>query len=126
MGQIGTDRKLELVRRVRLEQHQNRNTLSNREYLLYGKPRQPTPKSELYGLEAAALAGAPKEKAGQLDAKPLKSFKMRLLIAVILFAVYIFIDQAGLSLWRIDSASIHGFINNGFDELTGYFTDLIN
>jgi hypothetical protein len=125
MSAIGTDRKLELIRRVRMEQHQNRNTLSNREYLLYGKPRPLHAKGELYGLEATT-AGTLPEKNDALDGNMLKSFKFRLIIAVVLFAAYVFIDQANITILGVDAAKIHGMINDGFDVLAGFFADVVN
>jgi len=117
---------LDLIRQVRMEQHQNRNTLSNREYLLYGKPRPLTVKSELYGLEATATAGTLPDRNQTIDGKVLKSFKIRLLIAVALFAVYVFIDQVNINIFGINAIKIHELINNGFEGLTGYFVDLLN
>jgi len=133
MGQIGADKKLELVRQVRMESHHNRNTLSNREYLLYGKPRiSPTknrlleqPVRELYGLEATTADGFP-DSTDILSGNMLKSFKARLIIAVVIFAVYVFIDQANIDIFGINAARIHEMINNGFEELTGLFVDLVN
>lgn len=124
MSQIGTDRKLELVRRVRMEQHQNRNTLSNREYLLYGKPRPLAPKSELYGLEATTAGTMPQDN-DLIGGNALKSFKMRLIITVALFAVYVFIDQANIIILGVDAARIHGLINEGYEQLSGFFVDLL-
>ena len=92
MGQIGTDRKLELIRQVRMEQHHNRNTLSNREFLLYGKQRPLTSKGELYGLEATSMDASP-DRADVLAGNMLKSFKFRLILAVALFAVFRFRDH---------------------------------
>ena len=124
MGQIGTDRKLELIRRVRMEQHQNRNTLSNREYLLYGKPR-PQPVRELHSLEAVADDTLPWNN-DTLDRNSLRSFKMRLVIAVVLFVLYIFIDQANINIIGVDAAKIHEMVNDGFEWFTELFVDLIN
>lgn len=109
-----------------MEQHQNRNTLSNREYLLYGKPRPLHSKGELYGLEATAMAGGLSEKSDPLDGNMLKSFKFRLIIAIALFAVYVFIDQANINILGVDAAKIHGLINDSFDVLTGFFADIVN
>jgi len=125
MGQIGADRKLELIRRVRMEQHHNRNTLSNREYLLYGKPRPLTAKGELYGLEAAT-AGALPERSDILAGNMLKSFKFRLIVAVSLFAVYVFMDQANINIFGLNAGLVHEMVNNGFEELKGLFVDLVN
>jgi len=125
MGQIGIEKKMELIRRVRMEQHHNRNVISSRENLLYGKTKPPAAKSEIYGLEASATAGMASDNSDALAGNMLKSFKIRLIIAVSVFAVYVFVDQTGMSFMGLDAAKIHGWVNEGFEGLSGYIADLL-
>lgn len=127
MSQINADKKLELLRQVRMEQHHNRNVLSNREQLLYGKTWPSSqPKGELYGLEAGAHAGTMPVKDDIFNGNMLKSFKLRLLISVILFVIYIIIDRNDLSIIGINSERILSLTRESFDELSGFFSDLFN
>ncbi len=106
MGQIDTNKKLELVRSIRMDQQSNRAVLNNREQLIYGNTRPLVSKGEVYGLESAVLTGTMPEEAAAKTGGMLKSFKIRLLIAVVLFAAYVFLDRTGQSVMGITTKQV--------------------
>lgn len=125
MGQIDTDKKLELVRAIRLSQLNNRAVLNNREQLLYGRSKSPVTRGELHSLEAAALDGAIPQ--GQEDGGNIfRSFKIRLIIAVMLFAVFAFWDRTEQNIFGITGEKIYAAINNQHDAVAEFINNLLN
>lgn len=108
MGSIDTDRKLELVRTIRLQNQYNRQLCRSRQQLLYANdPCQG--KGEIYGLESAVMpvseelnrkistkANLGKAQGGTF----LKGFRIRLVIAMLLFLAFVFCDVKGIPLGK--------------------------
>ena len=126
MGQIDTNKKLELVRSIRMNQQNNRAVLNNREQLLYGTSRPLVAKGEVYGLESAALTGTAPEAAIADSGNSLKSFKIRLLIAVILFAAFVFLDRTGQSVMGITTKQVAEAITTESKEVLGFAAKLFD
>ncbi|MBD5455877.1 MAG: hypothetical protein HDR23_05290 [Lachnospiraceae bacterium] len=98
MSHINTDQKLELVRTIRMQNQYNRMKCRERESFLYGKPL-PHDRKELYSAEAAmSFPAQPEimepEKSGGL----LTGFRIRFLIALVLFSVFIYFDKNDISI----------------------------
>lgn len=96
MSRVNIDKKLELVRTIRMQNQYNRMKCRERESLLYGIA-PPEHKGELYSAEAAAgiIQGElqPPVKGGFLT-----GFRIRFVIALILFSVFIYLDRNNISL----------------------------
>ncbi len=119
MGNIDTDRKLELVRTIRLQNQYNRQQCRSRQQLLYSnEPYQG--KGEIYGLESAVMpvseginrkintkTNMEKEQGSTL----LKGFRIRLVIAMLLFLAFVFCDVKGIRLGKES-------MNNLFERMT--------
>lgn len=97
MSRIHTDQKLQLVRAIRMENQYNRMKCREREQLLYGRSPE-ADKRELYGAETAISLQAagenvlPVKKSGVFS-----GFRLRFLLAVVLFSVFIYLDKNELS-----------------------------
>lgn len=126
MGEINTEKKLELVRSIRMNQQNNRAIMGRREQILYGISPSPVSKGELYSLESTALTGAVPAETNQSFQNPLRSFKIRLIVAVVLFAGFIFADRTGQSFWGINSAKIHELITAENGSLFDFITNLLH
>ncbi len=126
MGQIDTDKKLELVRSIRMNQQNNRVVLNNRQQLIYGNTRPLVAKGELYGLESAALAGSVPEDAAGDTGSTLKSFKIRLLIAVVIFAAFVFLDRTGQSILGVTTDQVSEAIVTESKEVYDFASKLFD
>lgn len=104
MGRIDTDRKLELVRTIRLQNQYNRQLCRSRQQLLYSNdPYQE--KGEIYGLESVAIpvsGGINRKRNAKTNLEKeqgsslLKGFRIRLVIAMLLFLAFVFCDVKGI------------------------------
>ena len=101
MAKVSADRKLELVRTLRMQNHYNRQLFRTREGILYS---QPDPRyGELYGLEGETGA-LPAEKE-----KPIAgSFRIRFVITMALLLFFILCDLNHLSYGGETTDSIYG------------------
>ena len=119
MGNIDTDRKLELVRTIRLQNQYNRQQCRSRQQLLYTNEHYKG-KGEIYGLESAVMpvseginrkintkTNMEKEQGSTL----LKGFRIRLVIAMLLFLAFVFCDVKGIRLGKES-------MNNLFEHMT--------
>ena len=105
MSRVDTDKKLELVRTIRMQDQYNRQLCRSREQLLYSD-NSGLKKGEIYGLETAAIpvvdrisrktdTGTGKE---QENGGLLKGFRIRLVIAMLLFLAFVFCDVKGIGI----------------------------
>ena len=119
MGRIDTDRKLELVRTIRLQNQYNRQLCRSRQQLLYSNdPYQE--KGEIYGLESVAIpvsGGINRKRNAKTNLEKeqgsslLKGFRIRLVIAMLLFLAFVFCDVKGIRLGKES-------MNNLFEHMT--------
>ena len=128
MGNISTDQKLQLVQQIRAENQENRMKMRSRERMLYGMEHQTknyqmeqelplyhrgyydmkrvnTPK-ELYAME---------EQSGDIEGGSFSSFKLRLVLAVFLFAAFLILDSGSGKVAGISTAMLREEINKDFD-----------
>ena len=115
MSKVKTDKKLELIRTIRLQNQYNRQLFRSRENLLYSD--EPVGRhGEIYGLEAAAYPvkdlsqmkrELPKEEA---SGSILKGFRIRFVIAMLLFIAFIYCDVKKVSLWDQTSDTLYQLI----------------
>ena len=120
MGKVSTDQKLQLVQRIRAESIDNRMRMRSRERLLYGTEAKAEDEIPLYGKyhdfgdrrgkELYAL-----EEADGFGAQaPFSSFKLRLVLAAILFTVFLVADADGGTIAGISTAAVREEINKDF------------
>lgn len=85
MGKVNTDRKLELVKAMRMQSQYNRQLFRSREGFLYSD--EPVIKhGELYSLESEEKTEPPNK------GKVYSSFRLRFVAAVLLLAAFILCD----------------------------------
>ena len=104
MRDVTTEQRLRLIQQVRSRYHENQYDLSNRERILYGKsfPRESFDSTEQDGADA--------------DLKPFSTFKIRLVIAVLLGAAVISMDRNNIKIAGITSEQIYQAISADFEE----------
>ena len=101
MAKVSAERKLELVRTLRMQNHYNRQLFRTREGILYSQPIERY--GEIYGLEGET-APLPAEKE-----KPITgSFRIRFVIAMVLLLFFILCDLNHLSYAGETTESIYG------------------
>jgi hypothetical protein len=105
MRDVTTEQRLRLIQQVRSRYHENQYDLSNRERILYGKSFT----GEIPPVTEADLPDP--------DAKPpFSSFKIRLMIAVLLGAAVISMDRNHIKIAGITSEQIYQAISADFEE----------
>ncbi len=101
MKDVTTERKLQLIQQIRSRYNEDRYDMSNRERLLYGRE-----------------SVRPWEEDGEnpdADSPP-SSFRLRVLLAVLLFAAVVAIDTNGTSLWGITAEKVYQIISADYEE----------
>lgn len=107
MGKFETDKKLELIRAIRMQNQYDRQTMRQREGILYESPVSHG-HGEIYGLEEAVLPAPAGKYSGRLpitgseqvlkeEGGMLKGFRLRLAIAMILFLAFVYCDVKQVS-----------------------------
>lgn len=104
MRDVTTEQRLRLVQQVRSRYHENQYDLSNRERILYGKSFVRETPEDLQ-------QGNP-----DTDLKPISSFKLRLMIAILLGAAVISMDRNNAKIAGITSEQIYQAISADFEE----------
>lgn len=105
MSDFTMDKKLQLVQQVRSRYNENLYDMSNRERILYGKTTLP-PETEYWN--GVRPAGA--------DEIPVSSFKLRLLLALVLFCVVVFMDRSQTAIGGITSEKLYRVISADYEE----------
>jgi hypothetical protein len=100
MSKVNTDKKLELIRAIRMQNQYDRQLIRMREGIVYSD--QPDGKhGELYGLEEPA----PSEQTGK--SKVLVNFRIRFVIAVLLLLGFILCDVNHITIGKEDADSLY-------------------
>lgn len=112
MGRVNTEKKLELIKSIRMQNQYNRQLFRSREGFLYGDDPA-VKKGELYALEAEEKTETPDR------GKVYGSFRIRFVVAAILLGAYILCDVNQISYLGEDTASLLGRItsNSSFTDL---------
>lgn len=104
MRDVTTEQRLRLIQQVRSRYHENQYDLSNRERILYGK----------------SFSGEIPENMRQENPdtapRPFSSFKLRLMIAILLSAAVISMDRNQIKIAGITSEQIYQAISADFEE----------
>lgn len=106
MSDITAEKKLELIRNIREENHKNRLNLQSRESILYG--------------HEYCYTGETMQEAGKRTVKSVSHLGLRTLFAIILFSLFMILDNTGGVWGDFSSANIYGLllennIANSFD-----------
>lgn len=113
MSKVGTDKKLELIRAIRTQNHYDRQLFQSRENLLYSD--SPSKRhGELYSLEAAAypvqdspfLKASPEKKEESL----FQGFRIRFVLAMILFLAFVYCDIRDVKIWEQTTDTLYQII----------------
>lgn len=98
------EKKLQLVQQVRSRYHENQYDMSNRERLMYGR----TSIFDMPDYDEDTLLGS--------EEGSLSSFKLRFLIALILFGIVVFMDRSHIAIGGITSEKLYGMISADYEE----------
>lgn len=102
MKDVTTERKLQLIQQIRSRYDEDRHDMSNRERILYGRE-----------------SVRPWEENGddpEWEQAPQSSFRLRVLLAVLLFAAVVAIDTNGTSLWGITAEKVYQIISEDYED----------
>lgn len=118
MSKVGTDKKLELIRAIRMQNHYDRQLFRSRENFLYSdNPSQRH--GEIYSLEAYGMdAGAYPAADGSLqktandktDGSLLKGFRVRFVIAMVLFLAFVYCDMRNIKIGGQSTETLYQMI----------------
>lgn len=129
MSKVSTDKKLELIRTIRMQNQYNRQLFKSRENLIYSD--DPSLRhGEIYGLES--MTYPVKEDPMRLKAvneKPdtgsgiFRSFRIRFLIAMGLFLAFVYCDIRDVRIGSVTTDYLYQIINENevIPELIGGF-----
>lgn len=102
MRDVTTERRLQLIQQIRSRYKEDRYDMSNRERILYGRE-----------------SVRPWEEDGddpEWEQTPQSSFRLRILLAVLLFAAVVAIDTNGTSLWGITAEKVYQIISEDYED----------
>ncbi len=114
---ISTDRKLELMKTVRMQNQYNRNQCRERERLLYGMAGG---KSELFASQSCGIALSPHVQA-DADSMPLfqnhflSGFRLRFVLSMLLFGLFIWADVQQITFLEQTTQTLFSLLQHSFD-----------
>lgn len=119
---ISVEKKLELARTLRRENMENRMKIRQREGFLYGTGYVMPPCEEKRQEDGYAMLSVPgKEQGGAPDLENhfLMGFKCRMVLSLVLFAVFLLYDAGGKEIGGCSAEKIHQMIAEDPLELCG-------
>lgn len=122
MSRVNVDKKLELIRTIRMQNQYNRIKCRERENFLYGTPPIED-KRELYSTEAAAGI-IPGEMQTPIKGGVLTGFRIRFVIALILFSAFIYFDKNDISIFGKNTFDLFISLTESIDLPILNFIDL--
>lgn len=118
MNKTNTDKKLELIRSIRIQNQYDRQTLRRREGILYDNPTI-IKQGKIYGLEDAAITPSisgkfsskhyinTNESEQVIESRGLwTSLRIRLVLAMALFLSFVYCHMKQVSVWGINCSEI--------------------
>lgn len=125
MGNVDTDTKLRLIQDIRQQTQYNRIKCREREHFLYGSSLE-LPKGELYGTENASLKETANNAAFPQGSKgKMSSFRIRLMLSVILFGAFIFWNNSGSKIYNVSAVNLYERLTETMD-MPSAFSEQIN
>lgn len=102
MRDVTTERKLQLIQQIRSRYKEDRYDMSNRERILYGRE--------------SVRPWEGNEDDPEWEQPPQSSFRLRVLLAVLLFAAVVAIDTNGTSLFGITAEKVYQIISVDYED----------
>lgn len=102
MKNVSAEQKLQLIQQIRSRYHEDRYDMRDRERILYGR-ESVRPWDEEDGMD-------PEEE------RPQSTFRLRVLVALLLFAAVVMIDTNGISLGSVTAEKIYQIISADYEE----------
>lgn len=101
MKNVSSEQKLQLIQQIRSRYNEDRYDMRDRERILYGRE-----------------SVRPWEEDGTDPGQemPQSSFRLRVLLAVLLFAVVVMIDTNGTSLWGLTAEKVYQIISADYED----------
>ena len=101
MKNVSSEQKLQLIQQIRSRYNEDRYDMRDRERILYG--RESVRPWEEDGID-------PERE------RPQSTFRLRVLVAVLLFAAVVMIDSNGTSLWGLTAEKIYQIISTDYED----------
>lgn len=102
MSDITAEKKLALIRSIREENDRNRMSMRNRQNILYGY---------YYDKCDTEFADNPTDMSKCFN----RSLGIRILVAIVLFSVYVILDYTGTSFFSLDTTVISTSLMENYD-----------
>ena len=112
---ISTDKKLQLIRKIRQEHQMNRNTIRGRESFLYGKSMP---------FESFQDMDMDMENALDMDL-PVSTFRFRIAAALLLFGFFYMVSSRGESVFGIQPAKVYEAVETDYSPILFDFMENI-
>lgn len=109
VNKVSTEKRLQLLRQIRSRYSKDQRDLTDRELILYGKSTRPVSEN----LEPPETA---------LDAEPVSFFRIRLVLAVLVFAAVIFMDMNDIELAGVTAEKIFQVISADYEDVIETWT----
>lgn len=103
------DKKMALAQYIREENHGNRLKIRQREKILYGTDSQP-PLYDMGKIQQTGRQFDPAAENGMVSGPPAGTFRYRMVLAILLFAGFLFCDTKGSTIAGYTTAQIHDMI----------------
>lgn len=104
ISKANTEKRLQLLKQIRSRYNEDQRDLTNRELILYGRSARPASES----LEQQDMLP---------DTEYVSFFRIRLVLAVLLFAAVIFMDMDGMEMAGITAEKIFQAISADYEEV---------
>ena len=103
-SKANTEKRLQLLKQIRSRYNDDQRDLSNRELILYGRSTRSATEDS-------------RQQEVQPDAEQVSFFRIRLILAVLLFAAVIFMDMDGMELAGITAEKIFQAISADYENV---------
>ncbi|MBO5092897.1 MAG: hypothetical protein J6C33_00900 [Lachnospiraceae bacterium] len=110
---VSSEKKLQLIRRIREENEMNQNTIRGREAFLHGKQ---TPYESFRDHKGEGEAG---------DISAISTFRLRMAAALLLFGVFYSLVSKDATLFGIDSAQVYQAVETDYSPILFDFMNQI-
>lgn len=100
MSDITAEKRLELIRSIREENHKNRMNMRSREQILYGRGYAETP--------------VPQDGEGNVLPTPHSTLMLRTIIAAVLFSLFIIMDYLQADWLPVDMNQLSGCLQENY------------
>lgn len=107
------EKRLQLVKQIRAKYNEDQRDLTDRELILYGRSSRPAAKDF-------------SEQQAPADETPVSFFRIRLVLAILLFAAVILMDMDGVEMAGITADKIFQAISADYEEVIDNWTQSLS